>query len=165
MQFQSAKIRSMWASFALGVGIDLSFAYGISYIWGTGDLANALLIFGVMQAVYLVLWLKRTAVIWLFFFFGWRNKMSGHLDDFLRENSFPEPDQEYDSVSDYLARAMNNERLRPSVRIKAATELATLAMLPQFGLVQMALQLNLAFEDGLKRFKRSFPARSDNAAE
>lgn len=165
MQFRSEQTRSIWINATLGSAIDAAVAYGISNIWGNGELAATALIFLAMQAIYLAIWFKRTVVMWLHFLLIGRRKMRRHMGDFLRENGFPEPEPYYDSVDDYLSRIVQDDRLKADTRIKAAAELATINALPVFGLVQFSLQLRMAFEDAIKRYKRSFPQGSTDDGE
>jgi hypothetical protein len=161
MQFGTSQRRSLWTRAAAGTAFDVIVALVIATIMGSHDLFGTAMIFLAIQAIYFFMWVKRTTVLWGWFVLGGRKRLGQHMADFLREVGFPRPANYYLSPSDYLEETAANEGLKASVRIAAASELSSLNTIRQIGLIQLGIQSNLAWEDAIKIFRRSFPVGSD----
>jgi len=162
MQFRTSQRRALWRDFALGLIVDIFIAWILASIWGRGDPFEVGMTYLGLQVAYLLIWSRRTAGMWLWFWLGGRKRQSEHIADFLRERRFPQPDSYYGSPEDYLQQTAADGNLKPDIRLAAATELASLNAIAQVGLMQRAIQLNLAYEDAIKKYSRSFPAKSDD---
>jgi hypothetical protein len=78
----------------------------------------------------------------------------------LRADRYPEPDEYHGDVEDYFKAVTCNEREPVEVRLKAANALGALDALRGSGQATLFLQINLAYEDAIQRYKRSFPPAS-----
>ena len=73
----------------------------------------------------------------------------------------PPPPEIVDEIDDYLSQISNNNKMHPAMRVKAATELGSMAGIRTAGRISMALQLHFAFEDALEEYSRRFPPRDE----
>jgi hypothetical protein len=55
----------------------------------------------------------------------------------------------------------NDNKIHPTLRVKAATDLGTMAGIKVAGCYSMGLQLHLAYEDALEEYSRRFPPRDE----
>ncbi|MCA1455936.1 hypothetical protein I6F35_22475 [Bradyrhizobium sp. BRP22] len=151
--------RSYWKNVALSVIPDLLIAWAAMRLMDGG----AEVFFGTLialQAVYLALWIKRSAWSWLLFWLTNRASMSGHIEDVLARDNFPKPPDFISGPDDYYSEIVENKREACEMRIKAARELGTLAGISVAGQHQLAIQLRMAMEDGLQRYAKRPPAVS-----
>jgi hypothetical protein len=88
--------------------------------------------------------------------------MADHALDTLLADRYPEPDEYHGDVEDYFRAVTGNERLPLDVRLKAANALGALDALRGSGQASLFLMMNLAYEDAIQRYKRSFPPASGN---
>ena len=86
--------------------------------------------------------------------------MSRHLADYLRENTYPEPQPYEDSAESYLARVVEDKKVPSRTRLLAAAEVGTLAAWRTLRQYSIANRLELAYEDALQEYKRSFTPKT-----
>jgi hypothetical protein len=161
MQFGTTQRRTFWRDITVGLAVDLILAWVIALFWGRGEIVLATVItYIALQVIYLVMWGRRTAGMWIWFWLGGRKRQSEHIADFLRERGFPKPGSFYSSAESYLEQVVTDESLKPNLRIAAAAELASLNAIAQIGHIQRRMLLTFAYEDAIKIYGRTFPVTS-----
>lgn len=158
MQFGSRARRAFWWTVVTSLVPDCILAGA-----ATVALDGGLLLFlgGVLglQIFHLVRSILARLVDWLIFLLHGRRQMSRHLADYLRENSYPEPEPYEDSAESYLARLVEDKKVPSRTRLLAAAEVGTLMAWRTLRRYGIANRLELAYEDALQEYKRSFPPR------
>lgn len=109
-----------------------------------------------LQVFWAVRWILGRIVDALVFAFTGRRQMARFLVDYLRENGYPEPQEYEDSAEGYLARVVDDTKLPMKIRLKAAVELGTLATWRNLWQRGTANRIEIAYEDALVEYKRSF---------
>ncbi|MCP2214230.1 hypothetical protein AB7M42_008783 [Bradyrhizobium diazoefficiens] len=151
--------RSYWTNVALSAIPDVLIAWAAMRLMDGG----AETFFGTLialQAVYLALWIKRSAWSWLLFWLTNRAFMSSHVEDVLARDNFPKPPDFISGPDEYYSEIVENKSEACEMRIKAARELGTLAGISVAGQHQLAVQLRMATEDALQRYAKRPPALS-----
>ncbi|WP_342733200.1 hypothetical protein [Bradyrhizobium sp. B117] len=149
--------RSYWKNVALSAIPDLLIAWAAMRLMDSG----AEVFFGTLialQAVYLALWIKRSAWSWLLFWLTNRAFMSSHVEDVLARDNFPKPPAFISGPDDYYSEIVENKSEACEMRIKAARELGALAGISVAGQHQLAIQMRMAIEDALQRYAKRPPA-------
>jgi hypothetical protein len=163
VQIQSKQARGVTANALLGFVPDILVGWAGAHFFDVG-LLGFIGILIALQCLYFLIWLKNCAWGWLLFAIWGRKKMANHLEDFLYKNQFPQPPEIVDGIDGYLAEISNDNKIHPAMRVKAATELGTMAGIRTAGRISMALQLHFAFEDALEEYSRRFPPRLEAKA-
>ncbi|MHC2575988.1 hypothetical protein ACVI1J_002298 [Bradyrhizobium diazoefficiens] len=152
--------RSYWKNVALSVIPDLLIAWAAMRLMD-GDAAAFFGTLIALQAVYLALWIKRSAWSWLLFWLSNRSFMSGHIEEVLARDNFPRPPDFISGPDDYYSGIVENKGEACEMRIKAAHELGTLAGISVAGQHQLAIQLRMAMEDALQRYAKQAAVPKD----
>jgi type II secretory pathway component PulL len=113
-----------------------------------------LISFVALQALYLLLWAKRTAWGWLQFWAYGRQEMASHLENQFIEKRFPPPDRHTGDVEDYLRNISNNEAGESGMRLKAAYDLGCFEGMRASRNFQLVLMLQSAAKIALNRHAR-----------
>ena len=118
--------RSYWKNAALSAVPDVLIAWAAMRLMDGGvEVFFGTLI--ALQAVYLALWIKRSAWSWLLFWLTNRSMMSGHIEEVLAQQRFPRPPDFISGPDEYYSGIVDDESVKNSIRLKAAQELGTLA--------------------------------------
>lgn len=148
--------RSYWKNAALSIIPDLLIAWAVTKFMDGG----AEVFFGTLvglQALYCLLWVKRSAWSWILYSFTNRSFMSNHVEDVLIQQNFPKPPDYISAPDEYYSTIVENEDEECIVRIKAAHELGALAGIAASGQHQLAMQLRMATEDAIQRYAKRPP--------
>jgi hypothetical protein len=138
--------RSYWKNAALSFIPDLLIAWAVmKYNDGGAEAFFFTLI--ALQAVYLLLWIKRSVWSWTIFALSSRAFMSSHVEEVLVQQKFPPPPDFISGPDGYYQEIVDNKDEDCEMRIKAAQELGTLAGISVAGQHQLAIQLRMAMED------------------
>jgi hypothetical protein len=158
VQIQSKKERGFWANAALNSIPDVAVAWVASDYFAIGPFGFLAVLFG-LQLLYFFIWMKRIAWAWLIFWLSARRKMTDHLENFLYQQRFPRPPEYISGIDDYFAKVANDNKIAPPLRVKAATELGSLAGLAISGNALYLMQLRIAYETALEKYELRFPPR------
>lgn len=119
-------------------------------------LTTSVFIFLAIHCFSIGLWMLSSIWSWILFFISGKEEISQRFFDFLASKDFPEPAEYEDSVLDYLASVYQNSDINTDMRIQAAIAFAEFDLLSQYGLIQIKLRTNIALENGLIAYKKSF---------
>lgn len=155
MRIESKLKRKFWFNTVLGTIPDVLIAFGLT-VWFNSGLVGFVAVFIGLQILYLLIWTKNSIWGWIMFHFGARRQMAKYLCDFLRESKFPDPGDYQVSVDSYFHEIVNNDHLPFEVRIKAAGEIAALNAYGAQGQAQYLMRLQMAWEDAIEEYKRTF---------
>jgi hypothetical protein len=158
VQIRKQQERSFFASALINSIPDVAIAWVASEYFDIG-LPGFLAVFFGLQAIYLALWLKRIAWVWLHFWISGRGKMTPLLEDYLYKQRFPRPPDFIGGVDDYFAGVADDSKVHPQIRVKAAVELGTLAGIKAAGNYLMLMQLTMCYERALQIYERRFAPR------
>ena len=158
VQIRKQQERSFWGAVLINSIPDVAIAWLASAYFNMG-LGGFLAVYFGLQALYLVLWLKRLVWAWLVFWLSGRSKMTAHIESYLSQQRFPRPPEFIGGVDDYLSGIADDSKVHPQVRVKAATELGVLAGIRAAGNLLYAMQLTMAFENALQNYSSRFPPR------
>ena len=114
--------RSYWKNVALSAVPDVLIAWAAMRLMDGG----AEVFFGTLialQAVYLALWIKRSAWSWLLFWLTNRSMMSSHIEEVLVQQRFPRPPDFISGPDEYYSGIVDDESVETFIRLKAAQEL------------------------------------------
>jgi hypothetical protein len=159
MQFGSKLKRNILTNAILGLVPDVLISGVAASMTESGFMGFFAVLVG-LQVLYLLAWARKTIWAWLFFWVRGRKQLADHALDYLRSNRYPEPDEYHADVGDYFGGIIDNERQAVGVRVRAANELGAVNALRNYGHVTQFLLVNLAYEDAIQRYKRSFPPGS-----
>jgi hypothetical protein len=154
--FGSKARRALWWNILIGTIPDCIIAVVAAVFFDGGVLLFVGIVVG-LQVFWNVRWILGRIIDALVFALSGRRTMSSFLVDYLRENGFPEPQQYEDSAEGYLARVADDAKISTKIRLKAAAELGTLAAWRNLWQRGTANRLEVAYEDALVEYKRSFP--------
>lgn len=145
--------REFYASVFLNGIPDVVIAAVVAWFSEGGLLVFFVVLVG-LQAVYLALWLKISAWLWLRFKVRDKKLMSRRMLDILVENKFPKP-VGY-STDLYLGGVATDASIDANTRVLAAGELGTLNYLLASMRVQEYMRLTGAFDAALEEYGRKF---------
>jgi hypothetical protein len=147
--------RSYWANAVLGLLPDAAIAVIAALLSDSGVFGFFVVLIG-LQFLYLLIWLKNTSWMWIHFWVT-RGTLVRHFEQFLLQNRFPRPPQYVEDTKDYLNRIAENDEFPCALRLKAAVELGTIEVMRVAARYQRLLQLNIAYDEALKRYAAKFP--------
>jgi hypothetical protein len=101
MQFAQRQTRNFWINSIIGLLPDTCIGIAAAYFTNSGILGFFITIIG-LQAVYFLLWLKNTLWRWVFFKLRGKKLMVEHIENYLKANNFPAPNDYEDSIEGYL---------------------------------------------------------------
>ena len=107
--------RSYWKNAALSAVPDVLVAWAAMRLMDGG----AEVFFGTLialQALYLALWMKRSAWSWLLFWFTNRSMMSSHIEEVLAQQRFPRPPDFISGPDEYYSGIVDDESVETSIR-------------------------------------------------
>jgi len=148
----------MWASAAINSIPDVVIAWIASDYFAIGPVGFLGVFFG-LQLLYFALWIKRLSWAWLVFWLLNRRKSIEHIENFLYQNRFPRPPEYINGIDDYLSKIANDGKTAPPMRVKAASELGSLAGISLSGNGIFLMQLRIAYEAALSKYELRFPPR------
>jgi hypothetical protein len=160
VQIQSKQERSFIANSLRNLIPDILIAWAGAYLSDSGILGFFGIIIG-LQCVYFLIWLKTFLWSWLLFWTTGRKKLATLFEDFLYKNRFPQPPEYVGGIDDFFSQVANDSKMHPTVRVKAAIELGTMAGIKTAGRYSLGMQLHLAYEDALEEYSRRFPPRDE----
>jgi hypothetical protein len=85
--------------------------------------------------------------------------------NFLYQNRFPRPPEYVNGIDDYFSKIANDNKIAPPMRVKAATELGSLAGLSISGNGLYLMQLRIAYKAALEKYELRFPPRQSEEQE
>lgn len=153
MQFGSTQKRNYWINAFLGLIPDSVIAICVAYFTDSGVLGFFLTIAG-LQCLYFAVWLKNTIWQWIFFKFRGKNLMVEHIENALKANKFPAPEEYETSAEGYFNSLVENENIEPILRIKAAAEIGAMNYPVAYQRIQESIRLNIAYEQALSNYKK-----------
>jgi len=159
MQFGSKQKRNLISGSVLSIVPDTLIAL-VAASWTDSRLLGFVVTLVGLQVLYLLIWVKNAIWGWLLFWMRGRKQMTAHLLDYLRSNSYPEPDEYQDDAESYFQSIASNEQLSVDLRMKASAELGSFNALRLAGRMGFLLQTFLACEDAIQQYKASFPPRA-----
>lgn len=159
MQFGSKTKRDFLTNAILGFVPDVLIAGVAAHVTESAVIGFFAVLAG-LQVLYFLIWAKRAIWAWLLFWIRTRRQMADHALDVLRADRYPEPDEYHGDVEDYFRAVTGNQRAPLDVRLKAANALGALDALRGIGQATLFLQVNLAYEGAILRYKRQFPPRN-----
>lgn len=162
VQIRRKQERSFWAGAAISSIPDMALAWIAAAYFGVGVLGFFAMYIG-LQCLYFVLWLKRVGWAWLVYSLYSRQKLIEHLENFLYQQRFPRPPEFIANIEDYFAEIAENNKVPPQTRVKAASELGTLAGIKAAGNYLYSMQLSIAYEHALEKYAKRFPPHVDDA--
>lgn len=155
MQFKSKEERQFIVRIVLNSVPDILVASLFAYFSGDDWFVMFLFSFIALKILYFALWIKNTLWEWCVFYFD-RKKISNYMREFLEKNNFPEPNDYETSVESYLGSIVSSEDISQEVKNLALTEIATLKTYLALGEIQKSLRVNIAYEDALEAYKKTF---------
>lgn len=155
MQFESRIKRNYLLNIALSFIPEILISWLIAYVFETGVSGFFITLIG-LQLLYILIWLKCSLWDWTLFSFKGRGETSEYFYNILKSNKYPEPEEFYGSAKDYLGHTVNEDKNPIETRLKCAETLGFLDAFAHAGLIQAAIRINMAFEDAIERYKKSF---------
>lgn len=132
---------------------DIVICIAVSVYYDFGILEFVLTLLG-LQVVYFEFWLKASVWRWVHFKFRGKKIMADFMEDSLKTNKFPAPQDFENSIEEYLNSVSENEDLDPIIRIKAGRELGIIQYLTASQQAQERLTLTIAYEEALSNYKK-----------
>lgn len=159
MQFESKAERNFWTKSLLGLIPDLVIAFVVAYLTDSGIIGFIAVLVAV-QILYIMIWLKNLLWSWLAFWLGGRKTLASHLLNYLRDHEYPKPARHYGNVEDYFLAVAEDESQPVELRLKAAKEFGSMEMIRQSLQMGRYMQTNMAYEDAIEQYERSFAPRN-----
>lgn len=157
MLIERKEARAFWVRAVLNSTPDLAIAAVIALIADEGFL----LFFGVLiglQAVYFVIWLKKSIWIWISYAVRDRKLLEQRVLDMLIENKFPKPPELLSDVENYLNEVAGETTADDAIRLTAAAEWGGI----QYALKTMRFQeyfrLTMVYEAAIEEYNRQINA-------
>jgi hypothetical protein len=161
VQIQNKQERSFLANSLWNLIPDIFISWAGAYYFNVGIPGFFGIIVG-LQCLYFLIWLKTFIWVWLLFWVSGRKKMARAIEDTLYQSRYPRPPEFVGGIDDYLSQISKDSKIHPMLRVKAATDLGTMAGIKIAGRLSMGMQLHLAYEDALEEYSRRFPPRNDD---
>jgi hypothetical protein len=159
MQFESKIRRQYWVNCILGLTPDIFIAVIINLALG-GYIWTFMLVLVILEALYFLVWLRKTIWAWIFFGVYGRKYLADLLSDYLIENNYPEPEVYERSAEEYFDRIATDESQPVTLRLKAAGQATALRMPITIGQYQYGFRVAMAYEDALITYKRRVAGRT-----
>jgi hypothetical protein len=146
--------RSFYVNALLGFVPDILVSWAVAS-YTNGGLGGFILTLLVLQCVYLAIRIKNSLWSWFMFWTRNRSMMSPHMEEVLRQNSFPKPPMFMSSADDYLAGIANDQDAPGELRVKAAIDIGVFQGLSLGQRYQLAFQVHMTMEDAIQRYGRT----------
>lgn len=164
MDFEKNYKRIVWGSFFTSLIPDLFIALVASLIIQKG-LLGFLAIFGGLQLLYIVIWIKNSVWGWIVFWMWGKKARAKMYLDLLQENEFPEPDYEDTPLLTYFGDIAEADDASTDMRMAAAGVIAGHHRRAAAGEMQTGLQEVLVWQSAIKQYKGTFERGSDSPSE
>jgi len=109
--------------------------------------------------------IKQAIWNWILFFAAGRKAMQQEFIDFLFENKFPEPEEYFWDVDDYLVKTLNDKDLPVKTRLAAAGTCGEFNMIRMLYLPGLYMRMSMMMEAAIKEYKRSFTRSSQKPSD
>jgi hypothetical protein len=126
VQIQSKQERGFIANSLRNLIPDILVACAGASYFNAGMLGFFGIILG-LQCLYFLIWLKTFIWRWLLFWISGRKKMARIIEATLYKDRYPQPPEYVSGIEDYLLQVSNDNKIHPTLRVKAATDLGTMA--------------------------------------
>lgn len=153
MIIQSKQKRTYWVGAILSLIPDIIICIAVSVYFDFGFLEFVLTIIG-LEIVYFAIWLKNSLWLWIHFKLRGKKIMADYMENCLKINNFPAPEDFEDSIEEYMKSIAENNELDPIIRIKAGAEIGIFQYIIATQRVQELLTLTIAYEEALLNYKK-----------
>jgi hypothetical protein len=125
MQFENRTRRNYFIRMSLGLLPDVVISLVIS-MFSKDPLQVFLIVFFVLQGLYIFLWLIRTVIDWVYYWIVQKEEVSVVFYEKLIANKFPEPKEIEKSADSYLEAVVNDKNSSVEARLIAMSYLTSL---------------------------------------
>lgn len=156
--FASQEKRMFWLYLFAGLALDAAIALVIALI--DYSFFAFLMVFFVIQAAYLFVWLRNLIWSWLTYKYVRKQIMADSTLELLKQEKMPEPGDFMENAQSYYARIMEDENIDCKTRVNAAAVHQSMETLKGYGMTKEYLQVSLASEEGIRKYKSTFLSNS-----